>query len=90
MAITTIIAIYFLIWWVVLFAVLPWGAHSQDESGEVTPGTEPGAPATHRVWMKLVWTTVIASAVFAILAGVYEFGLIPYDYLAAISSPPRH
>ena len=89
MAITTVLAIYFLIWWVVLFAVLPWGAHSQDESGAVTPGTDPGAPAAHRVWMKLVWTTLIASAVFAILAGAYKLGLIPYDYLMAISGPPR-
>jgi predicted secreted protein len=89
MAITTVLAIYFIIWWVVLFTVLPWGARSQDESGEVTPGTDPGAPAVHRVWMKLVWTTVIASGVFAILAGVYEAGLIPYDFLMAISGPPR-
>jgi predicted secreted protein len=89
MAITTIIAIYFLIWWVVLFVVLPWGARSQDESGAVTPGTDPGAPAAHRVWMKLLWTTVIASVVFAILAGVYKLGLIPYDFLMAISGPSR-
>jgi predicted secreted protein len=89
MAVTTIIATYFLIWWVVLFAVLPWGAHSQDESGEVAPGTEPGAPAVHRVWMKLLWTTLIASVVFAILAVIYMVGLIPYDFLMAISSPPR-
>ena len=48
MAISTVIAIYFIIWWVVLFAVLPWGVHSQQESGEVAPGTDPGAPAVHR------------------------------------------
>jgi predicted secreted protein len=89
MAITTIIAIYFLIWWVVLFAVLPWGVSSQNESGDVAPGTDPGAPAVHRVWTKLMWTTIIASCVFAILAGVYQSGLIPFDYLAAISSRPR-
>ncbi len=89
MAITTVIAIYFLIWWVVLFAVLPWGVRSQDESGEVTPGTEPGAPAVHRVWIKLLWTTVIASAIFAILAGIHKAGLIPFDFLMAISGPRR-
>ena len=38
------IAIYFLIWWITLFAVLPWGVRNQEESGEVTPGTDPGAP----------------------------------------------
>jgi predicted secreted protein len=89
MAITTVLAIYFIIWWVVLFAVLPWGVHSQDESGEVTPGTDPGAPAVHRVWIKLMWTTIIASVIFAILAGAYKAGLIPTDYLMAISGPPR-
>ena len=57
MASATVIAIYFIIWWVVLFAVLPWGVRSQEESGEVAPGTDPGAPAAHRVWSKLLWTT---------------------------------
>jgi predicted secreted protein len=90
MAITTILAIYFITWWLVLFMVLPWGAHSQEDSGEVTPGTDPGAPAVHRVWKKLLLTTVIASIVFAILAAIYEAGLIPYDFLKEISAPPRH
>jgi predicted secreted protein len=89
MATSTAIAIYFLVWWVVLFAVLPWGVRNQEESGEVSPGTDPGAPAVHKVWMKLVWTTVIASVVFGILAAIYKLGLIPFDYLAAISGPRR-
>ncbi len=89
MAITTVLAIYFIIWWVVLFMVLPWGVHSQEESGEVLPGTDPGAPAAHRVWIKLLWTTLIASVVFAILAAIYKAGLIPYDLLMAISGPRR-
>ena len=89
MEISTAIAIYFLIWWVVLFAVLPWGVRSQQESGEVAPGTDPGAPAVHAVWMKLVWTTVIASVVFGIFAAIYKLGLIPFDYLADFRSAPR-
>ena len=32
MSVTTAIAIFFLIWWVVLFAVLPWGMRSQHEA----------------------------------------------------------
>ena len=45
MAWTTIAAIYFIMWWIVLFAVLPWGVRSQTEHGEeVPPGTDPGAP----------------------------------------------
>ena len=89
MAISTAVAIYFLVWWVVLFAVLPWGVRNQEESGDIAPGTDPGAPAVHTVWKKLVWTTIIASVVFGILAAVYKLGLIPFDYLAAISGPRR-
>ncbi|HZQ14571.1 MAG TPA: DUF1467 family protein [Pseudolabrys sp.] len=89
MAISTALAIYFIVWWLVLFAVLPWGVRSQEESGDVSPGTDPGAPAVHKVWIKLLWTTVIASIVFGILAAVYKLGLIPFDYLAAISGPRR-
>ncbi len=89
MATGTAIAIYFLVWWVVLFAVLPWGVRNQEETGDVSPGTDPGAPAVHKVWMKLVWTTVIATVVFGILAAIYKLGLIPYDFLAAISGPRR-
>ena len=33
MQIATSIAIYFLIWWIVLFAVLPWGVRSQGQEG---------------------------------------------------------
>jgi predicted secreted protein len=89
MATSTVIAIYFIIWWVVLFAVLPWGVHSQQESGEVAPGTDPGAPVAHRIGMKLVWTTVVASVVFGILYAAYVFDLIPYEFLKQIAKPPH-
>jgi predicted secreted protein len=89
MKIGTVIAIYFLIWWVVLFAVLPWGVRNQEEAGDVAPGTDPGAPAVHRLWSKLMWTTVAASTIFAVLYVIYSRGLIPYDFLTMISSPPR-
>jgi len=82
------IAIYFLIWWITLFAVLPWGVRNQEESGQVTPGTDPGAPAIHRVWAKLLWTTVVASVIFTILYVFHARGLIPYEWLMKISSPP--
>ena len=89
MATSTLIAIYFLIWWIVLFAVLPWGVRNQEEAGEVAPGTDPGAPAIHRVWSKLLWTTVVASVIFAILYVIYARGLIPYEFLMKISGPSR-
>jgi predicted secreted protein len=89
MAVSTIIAIYFLIWWITLFAVLPWGVRNQEEAGDVIPGTDPGAPAIHKVWSKLIWTTVVASTIFVILYVIYARGLIPYEFLMKISGPPR-
>ncbi|MGH6724917.1 MAG: DUF1467 family protein [Pseudolabrys sp.] len=89
MAVGTVIAIYFIIWWVVLFAVLPWGVRSQEESGDVTTGTDPGAPSVHRVWRKLMWTTIIAAIVYGVLAAIYQAGLIPFDFLKQISNPPH-
>jgi predicted secreted protein len=62
---------------------------NQEESGEVVPGTDPGAPAIHRVWGKLGWTTLVATVIFGILYLAYTQGLIPYDVLMAISGPSR-
>jgi len=89
MSITTFVAIYFILWWIVLFAVLPWGVRSQDEAGEVAPGTDPGAPAVHLLWKKLLWTTLVASALYALCYALYRFNLLPIDWLIEISNPPR-
>jgi predicted secreted protein len=87
MAITTAIAIYFLIWWVMLFAVLPWGVHSQGD--EATGGTDPGAPRVPRLLAKVVWTTVVSSVVYAVCAVIYAYRLITLDDLAALLGMPR-
>ena len=84
-----VFAIYFILWWLSLLIVLPWGAHSQDESGDVTPGTDPGAPSTHRIKGKIVWATLIATVLFGILWAIYAAGLIPADVIAAINGPHR-
>jgi len=39
MSVSFAIAIYFIIWWTVLFAVLPIGVRTQAEDGAVVPGT---------------------------------------------------
>ena len=88
MSITTALAIYFITWWIVLFAVLPWGVRSQSEAGEVVPGSDPGAPARHRVGRTLMLTTIVATVIFGLMSAAYEFGIIPLDYLMSIPKPP--
>lgn len=64
------IGLYFVVWWTVLFAVLPIGARSQAEAGEVTAGTEPGAPAVPALRERALWTTLAAIVVFLAAAGL--------------------
>jgi predicted secreted protein len=88
-SLTTAIAIYFIIWWVVLFAVLPFGVRSQEESGDVAPGSDPGAPARTNLKRKLLWTTLIAGFVFMLFFIVYSYRLITIDDLASWLGVPR-
>jgi predicted secreted protein len=84
MSLATAFAIYFIIWWVVLFAVLPWGVRSQHENGAIIPGSDPGAPAIPGLRRKLAWTTAVAAVVFAVWYVVYTYRLITLDDLAAV------
>ena len=67
MSLFTIAAIYLVVWWLVLFAVLPWGVRGQAEENDVTEGTEPGAPVRPDMWRKVAITTVIS----AVLTGLF-------------------
>jgi predicted secreted protein len=89
MSTTTAVAIFFLIWWVVLFAVLPWGIRSQHEGGEIAPGTDPGAPTVPKLGRKLLWTTVVASVIFAACYVVYNDHLVSLDSLIVRLGPPN-
>ncbi|HBF29974.1 DUF1467 family protein [Rhizobium sp.] len=55
-------AIYFILWWVTLFAVLPFGVRTQDDEQEIVPGTIGSAPAKFR-FFRVMGTTTIVSAV---------------------------
>ena len=58
MNVFTGILVYVLIWWLVLFMVLPWGASPPDEP-EV--GHAQSAPERPMLWRKALATTVIAA-----------------------------
>ena len=76
MTLTTALAAFFLVWWVTLFAVLPWGVRSQHEGGEMAPGTDPGAPTNFRLGQKLLWTTAVAVVIYAGCYLVYSQHLV--------------
>lgn len=61
------LAIYFTMWWTVLFAVLPFGIKSQHETDHVVAGSEPGAPVSPLLLKKAAWTTGLSAVLFAAL-----------------------
>ena len=85
MSFTTALAIYFIIWWVVLFTVLPFGVRNPSEAGEtVEPGNDPGAPAVPALGRKLIWTTIVTTVVFALCWVMYVYRLVTLDDLATL------
>lgn len=70
-------AVYFVIWWVALFAVLPFGIQTQSELDDVVPGTEPGAPARPRLLLKVMVNTVVSGLVWAVFDVVYILYIAP-------------
>jgi predicted secreted protein len=61
------IAIFFTMWWIVLFAVLPFGVRSQHEAPDYAQGTDPGAPVAPKLLLKAAITTGVTSVLFAAL-----------------------
>ena len=76
MSLTLAIAVYFIIWWLVLFIVLPLGVRDQHEAGEVVPGTPASAPANPRLVRIAVLTTILSAVVLAVVYGVIASGVI--------------
>jgi predicted secreted protein len=81
MSVTFGVAIYLVIWWTVLFAVLPIGVRTQGEDGVVVPGTPESAPAEPRLLRVVVLTTVISALVFAGLWALVTYNVIDLNAL---------
>jgi predicted secreted protein len=64
---TEFLVVYVIIWWLVLFMVLPFGI-SRVDPNELLPGQDPGSPAKGRMVLKLVITSVIS---LVLLGGYY-------------------
>jgi len=70
------IAIYIVIWWTLLFAVLPIGVRTQWEDGIVVPGTPESAPTTFRVLRVIFLTTILSALLFAALWALVHYGFV--------------
>lgn len=79
----SVAALYFILWWLVLFATLPFGLKTQDEDEDVTLGTVSSAPKGPHMLRAIVGTTIVSAL---ILGGFY---LLTKGFGLGIDDIPR-
>ena len=75
MGIGTGIVAFIIIWWLVLFTVLPWGVQRNEAP---SMGEDPGAPLRHRIWLRALVTTGITAGLWCGLFLAIEFEVFSF------------
>ena len=76
---TSALAIFLLFWVLSAFLVMPFGVRNAHETGDaLVPGQSDGAPANFRPKRILIWTTIVATALFGIYYVNYVNGWISF------------
>jgi predicted secreted protein len=75
--------VFLIIWWTVLFVVLPLGIKGQAEENDILEGSEPGAPVDSNIKGKFILTTKIAVIVWILVCGLIMSGLVNWDMFGA-------
>jgi predicted secreted protein len=81
------VVLYCSIWAIVFFMVLPHGLVSQQEAGDVEPGTPASAPTEAMIARKMLITSAIAAVLFAAVWAVIQFHLITLDDIPFLTPP---
>jgi len=74
---TTGIAVYVVIWWIVIFMVLPWGVQPIGEE-DISKGHASSAPKRPRLPQKMAVTTVVAAILWTAFYLIAESGVISF------------
>ena len=76
MGVVSGLVLFAVIWFLVLFVVLPIRLETQGDRGEIVPGTQAGAPANLSMKRKALITTGVAVVIWAMVAGVILSGAV--------------
>ncbi|NSX56058.1 DUF1467 family protein [Parasulfitobacter algicola] len=90
MSITSAIVLFAVIWFMVLFIVLPLRMKTQGDMGEIVPGTHASAPADPQLGRKAKIVTVVSVVLWVLIAGTILSGVISVrdlDWFDRMSSP---
>jgi predicted secreted protein len=72
----TALVMFALVWWTVLFAVLPLGTNPMPDPDSATGWR--GAPENPRLGRKLVITTLASLLIWGIMVGIIESGWLSF------------
>lgn len=87
---TSILAIYFLIWVMSAFLLLPFGVKTADEAGiEKVPGQAESAPANFRPGRLIVRATIVAVVLTSLYVLNFEYGWITAEDIDILPKPPQ-
>lgn len=85
---TSILAIYFLIWVMTAFLLLPFGVRTADEAGVAkVPGQADSAPVNFRPGRLMIRATVIAAAITTLFVLNYTYGWITVEDIDVLPRP---
>ena len=85
---TSILAIYFLLWVLCAFIVLPLGIRSHEETGhKKVPGQADGAPANFSPGKVIVRATALSLVICALFVLNYNRGWITFRDIDFFDSP---
>lgn len=71
--------VFVVVWWLVFFVSLPFGARSFHEAGEeVDVGNESSAPMRPRIWLKAGISTLIAVALTVVVYFLIDSGALSF------------
>ena len=88
---TSILAVYFLIWVMSAFMMLPFGVRTSEEAGEaLVPGQSESAPAQFKPGKLLFRATLIAIVLTSFFVLNYEYGWIGASDLDILPKPPEN
>lgn len=79
MQVTSALVVYAVLWFLVLFCVLPLRMVSQGDAGEVLKGTMASAPSNPRIKRKFLITTLIAFALWVPICLGIIYGYLTVD-----------
>ncbi|MGN7438470.1 MAG: DUF1467 family protein [Alcanivorax sp.] len=78
------IVVFIMIWWTVIFCVLPLGlSNTQETADEEGEYIAPGAPKKVDIKKKFILTTIISFILWAIIVGLIQTNIIDFRELAA-------